>query len=323
MKKLILNFFQKAISIMLTVILFLQAISFEVFAADPKVSIIIPVYNTPKSLLINCLESAKNQTLKDIEIICVDDGSTDGSGKILDEYAKIDPRFVIVHQENGGCAVARNKGMTLAKGEYIQFLDSDDKMLQTMSEKCYCKAKEFDADIVRCGSNFCRVKDNVIWGEDYNVDSAHSLVIWNGIWKAKFLKDNNLKFDESAFSRTDTSFSIICNLYAQKVATISENLYIYQRYSKKNSICEIVGKNIEKQQKDQASVYKYIMGHIDFSAKNKKAVVNFLMLFMKYFKLFGTPGMLCAVKPLLKDDVIDLLPAKERLLIRKLIKSAG
>ena len=79
----------------------------------------------------------------------------------------------------------------------------------------------------------------------------------------------------------------------------------------------------EKQQKDQASVYKYIMEHIDFSAKNKKAVVNFLMLFMKYFKLFGTPGMLFAVKPLLKDDVIDLLPAKERLQLRKLIKSAG
>ena len=308
---------------MLTVILFLQAISFEVFAADPKISIIIPVYNTPKSLLINCLESARNQTLKDIEIICVDDGSTDGSGKILDEYAKTDPRFVIVHQKNGGCAVARNKGMALAKGEYIQFLDSDDKILQTMSEKCYAKAKEFDADIVRCGSNFCRLKDNVIWGEDYNVNAAYSLVIWNGIWKTKFLKDNNLKFDESAFSRTDTSFSIICDLCAQKVATISENLYIYQRYSKKNSICEIVGKNIEKQQRDQASVYKYIMEHIDFSAKNKKVVVNFLMLFMKYFKLFGTPPMLLAVKPLLKDDVIDLLPAKERLFIRKLVKSAG
>ncbi len=323
MKKLILNYSQRAISIMLTVILFLSTVSFEVFATDPKVSIIIPVYNTPSNLLRGCLESAKNQTLKDIEIICIDDGSTDASGKILDEYSKADPRFVIVHQENSGCAVARNRGMDIAKGEYIQFLDSDDKIFQTMSEKCYSKAKEFDADIVRCGSNFCRLKDNVIWGEDQNVDCAYSLVIWNGIWKTKFLKDNNLRFDESAFSRTDTSFSIICNLCAKKVATISENLYNYQRYSKKNSICEIVGKNKEKQQKDQASVYKYIMKHIDFSGKNKKAVVNFLMVFLRYFKLFGTPEMLCAVKPLLKDDVVDLLPAKERLLIRKLIQSAG
>lgn len=321
--KLCFNPFCKMLSVVLVAMLLLSTISFKVFAQYPKVSIIIPVYNTPEILLINCLESAKNQTLKDIEIICIDDGSTDGSGKILDEYAKADPRFVVVHQENSGCAVARNRGMALAKGEYIQFLDSDDEIFRTMSEKCYSKAKEFDADIVRCGSNFCRLKDNVIRGQDQNLDCAYSLVIWNGIWKTKFLKDNNLRFDESAFSRTDTSFSIICNLCAKKVATISGNLYHYRRYFKKNSISEIVGKNIEKRQKDQASVYKYIMENVDFSAKNKKAVVSFLMVFLRYFKLFGTPQMFCAVKPLLKDDVIDLLPVAERLLIRKLIQSSG
>ena len=98
MKKLILNYFQKAVSIVLTAILLLSAISFEVFASDPKISIIIPVYNTPGNLLRDCLESAKSQTLKDIEIICVDDGSTNESGKILDEYAKSDPRFKVMYK---------------------------------------------------------------------------------------------------------------------------------------------------------------------------------------------------------------------------------
>ncbi len=92
MKKLILNRLKKVISVILVILttMLLSTISFEVSAADPKVSIIIPVYNTPQNLLRDCLESAKNQTLKEIEIICVDDGSTDGSGKILDEYAKSD-----------------------------------------------------------------------------------------------------------------------------------------------------------------------------------------------------------------------------------------
>ena len=84
----------------------------------PKVSIVVPVYNVEK-FLKPCLDSAKNQTLEDIEIICVDDGSTDSSGAILDEYAAKDSRFVIIHKENGGYGKAMNAGLNRAKGKYF------------------------------------------------------------------------------------------------------------------------------------------------------------------------------------------------------------
>lgn len=90
-----------------------------------KVSIIIPIYNVEK-YLSQCLESIANQTLKDIEIICIDDGSTDNSLNILNEYKNKDKRFVILTQHNEGAANARTKGMKIAKGEYIGFVDSDD-----------------------------------------------------------------------------------------------------------------------------------------------------------------------------------------------------
>ena len=92
---------------------------------DIKVSVIIPVYNVEKYLRQN-LESVANQTLKDIEIICVDDGSTDSSFEIVKEFAEKDSRFIAVSQENGGAGAARNNGLRRAKGKYLSFLDSDD-----------------------------------------------------------------------------------------------------------------------------------------------------------------------------------------------------
>ena len=100
---------------------------------DVKVSIIIPVYN-PGELLNRCLDSASNQTLKDIEIICIDDGSSDGSLDILNRYAKNDSRFKVLSQPNLGAGIARNKGLEYANGEYIVFLDSDDYIEFDMCE---------------------------------------------------------------------------------------------------------------------------------------------------------------------------------------------
>lgn len=105
-----------------------------------KVSIIIPVYN-PGELLNNCLDSASNQTLNDIEIICIDDESTDGSMDILNQYAKIDSRFKVFSQSNSGAGMARNKGLEYANGEYIVFLDSDDYIEFDMCECLYNHAK--------------------------------------------------------------------------------------------------------------------------------------------------------------------------------------
>ena len=116
----------------------------------PKVSVIIPVYNV-EQYLRNCLDSVINQTLKDIEIICVDDGSPDNCGAILDEYASKDNRIKVIHQENKGVAVARNRGLDIASGEYISFLDPDDMIDLNFYEILYPIEKKYD--IVKGGFN--------------------------------------------------------------------------------------------------------------------------------------------------------------------------
>lgn len=110
-----------------------------------KVSIIIPVYNTA-SYLKRCLDSAKNQTYTNLEIICVDDGSTDGSERIMDEYAD-DERFVIIHRENGEESSARNAGLLRSTGDYIGFIDCDDWIEKDMYETLVKAMEENDVDM--------------------------------------------------------------------------------------------------------------------------------------------------------------------------------
>jgi len=112
-----------------------------------KVSVVIPVYNTYK-YLPECLESVINQTLADIEIICINDGSTDFSSKILEEYASKDKRIKIISQNNQGLSCARNRGLEIARGEYIYFLDSDDKITLTALEELYDIAEKNKLDII-------------------------------------------------------------------------------------------------------------------------------------------------------------------------------
>ena len=114
-----------------------------------KVSILVPVYNV-EAYLPKCLDSLIGQTLREIEIICIDDGSTDRSGEILDEYAEKDKRIHVVHQENGGLAFARNKALDLVKTEYLTFVDSDDYIDVRMLEKMLQIIQEKQADICIC-----------------------------------------------------------------------------------------------------------------------------------------------------------------------------
>lgn len=114
---------------------------------NPKVSVIIPIYNSEKHLN-QCLDSITRQTLKEIEIICVNDGSTDCSGNIIDEYAKDDCRVKVISQKNKGVSEARNIGLRIAKGEYISFVDSDDWIDFCMLEYLYQKGKANNCDIV-------------------------------------------------------------------------------------------------------------------------------------------------------------------------------
>ncbi len=116
----------------------------------PKISIIVPVYNM-EMYLRECLDSIKAQTFSDWECILVDDGSSDSSPAICDEYANRDNRFMVIHKENGGLSSARNVGLKVAKGFYIGFVDSDDWIEPQMYEKLYNIISEYDADIAQVG----------------------------------------------------------------------------------------------------------------------------------------------------------------------------
>ena len=119
----------------------------------PKVSIIVPVYNT-KNYLRECVDSLIGQTLQDIEIILVDDGSTDGSSEICDEYALTDARIKVIHKPNGGLSSARNCGMDAADGEYFAFVDSDDVCDSKMYEHMVSVADEKNVKMVICSANY-------------------------------------------------------------------------------------------------------------------------------------------------------------------------
>ncbi len=120
---------------------------------SPKVSVIVPVYKAEK-YLNRCVDSIRNQTLKDIEIILVDDESPDNSPVICDEYAKTDSRIKVIHKKNAGAGMARNSGMEIATGEYIGFIDSDDYIDNQMFEDLYNSAKKYDAHMVISGMRF-------------------------------------------------------------------------------------------------------------------------------------------------------------------------
>ena len=170
-----------------------------------EVSIIVPVYNVEK-YLERCLDSLINQTFKDIEIICIDDGSIDNSGKILDEYAAKDSRIKVIHQNNAGQAAARNNGMKIASGRYISFVDSDDWVDKDFIEKLYDAIIRNDADIA--AASIIRKRQN---SEKYRVHyteencfetlaekiAACSLpkccYVWNKLYKKEIIADWQFK----------------------------------------------------------------------------------------------------------------------------------
>ena len=139
----------------------------------PKISVIIPVYNMEK-YLNECLDSVISQTLKDIEIICINDGSIDNSLKILKEYEKKDKRIKIINQENSGVAIARNHGIDISKGEFIAFLDSDDKYI---NKKIVEKLDHFK-------------KEGIVYYSDFQ----KPYYFWKYIYNSTFIKKNKIYF---------------------------------------------------------------------------------------------------------------------------------
>lgn len=219
------------------------------------ISIVIPVYNI-ENYLEKCLDSLINQTFKDIEVICVNDGSKDKSLDILNEYAKKDSRFKIINQENSGSGSARNNGLNNAQGKYVQFLDGDDYFEPEMLEKLYNLAENHKADIAVCSSrkvddegnitetrnpnsplNLNLIPFNKVFNyEDFPNDifSLTGTVPWNKLYLRKMLVKNNLKFPKLT-GPDDLCFVHMAIVCAEKIVAIDDELINY-RYNRPGSV---------------------------------------------------------------------------------------
>lgn len=223
----------------------------------PAVSIVVPVYKV-EAYLRRCVDSLVRQTLRDIEIILVDDGSPDGCPALCDELAAADNRIHVVHKENGGLSSARNAGLCIATGKYVGFVDSDDDVELDMYEKLVQKAEQYAADFVMCdyrrvlpdGTAFLVTKSlsgglyekqdirNVIFPQlimGENVDYGPLLSAWLCIYNREFLYRYKISFAEDVKWSEDNLFSSYVGYNAQRFYYIKDEA-LYHYYENADSI---------------------------------------------------------------------------------------
>jgi glycosyltransferase involved in cell wall biosynthesis len=227
----------------------------------PKISVILPIYNV-ENYLGRCLDSVLNQTLLDIEIIGVNDGSTDGSADILTRYAALDHRLQIVDKENGGAASARNAGLAVASGELILFLDPDDYLAKNACERVYEEYIGGGADIIVFSSTpFPEIpepEDWLVWGlqcrnrmyPKFHSDALFdepggNPFVWNRAFSRRFLKKNHLTFPEDIPFGEDLVFIFETMPLARRIQFISDRLHFYQCY-RQGSLMNRYGGEIER-----------------------------------------------------------------------------
>ena len=257
----------------------------------PKISVIIPVFNTDK-YLGQCIESIINQTFKDIEIVCINDGSTDNSLKILEEYAQKDNRVRVISQENQGVSIARNRGIVEARGEYLIFVDSDDFLCNECLEEAIENICTYDADILCFGLNRV-VNGNVIPREDCQYLSELPTLeniphfLQNAaakLFDSNFIKQNNILFPENIKTCEDGLFCLLCLYHNARFSYLDKCLYNYL-IGREGSACTqqktIVQTDIE--------AFKYILNTQDFKNTKDEFKIITIEKFFKHFEWNDTP----------------------------------
>ncbi len=213
-----------------------------------SVSIIIPIYNS-EATIRRCVESIINQKLKDIEIICVNDGSVDASGSIINELKSNDARILVLNQPNLGVSTARNLGLSYAKGKYVAFVDSDDYVKPEMYQYLFDAAEEATSDVICC--NFFNAKATELMEQRHSYDnetitghdniSEHVISpllfsdvctvglpqTWNKLYRSSLIKKNAITFDTESFHGEDWMFNLHVFNKANVVTFIDSPLYFY------------------------------------------------------------------------------------------------
>ncbi|HGH1676146.1 glycosyltransferase [Clostridium perfringens] len=225
-----------------------------------KVSVIVPIYNS-EEYLDECLNSIIKQSLKEIEIILINDGSKDNSLNICRKFKNKDDRIILLNQENSGVSVSRNNGIRISKGEYIIFVDSDDYLEEKMVEKLYNEIQNNKCDLVQC-NNYLKYnsknikssynfKDKKIYGkneflkvfvEDNILDGKVGMFLWNKIFSSNIIKENNINFENIILE--DYLFIMEYSRFVNKFEYINETLYNYRILE--NSLSKTFNKSIFK-----------------------------------------------------------------------------
>ena len=219
---------------------------------QPRVSLLVPIYNVEKYLR-ECLDSARNQTLQDIEVICINDGSKDSSRTIIQEYLDADERFRVIDKENSGYGASMNMGLEAARGEYVGILESDDFFEPNALEKLVAAAEKFDAQVAK--ANFW-----LYWSipepkselfEVITPDMANRLVntqeeyeiyyrknsIWSAIYRRDFLNGNNIRFLETpGASYQDTAFDFKVWACATRATFLQDAILHYRQDNEASSV---------------------------------------------------------------------------------------
>lgn len=202
------------------------------------VTIVVPVHNV-QEVLGRCLDSLLSQTYRNIEIVLVDDGSTDGSRSICEEYEKKDSRIRFFHQENKGLGEARNSGVAIARGTYVMFMDSDDWAASDMVEQLVRAAQEYpDADFVKCGFYYTKGKgmpvEEELWDKNERVAVAPALlrhffdgIFWIVVWNALYKIDLVRKVKQPPLLAQDNYSSFFYLFFAKKCVIVNRPLYFY------------------------------------------------------------------------------------------------
>lgn len=219
-----------------------------------KVSIIVPVYNVEK-YLNRCIESLVNQSYDNLEIILINDGSTDSSGSICEKWGEVNDNIIVIKQENKGVSEARNRGLEIATGDYVMFVDPDDWCELNMVEKMMEKIDS--ADLTYCAyfvdtDKYTKTIKNAVTENRYTIEEIYTALffgsknrngadlataLWRGIFKMQIIKDHNIRFDTYIRFAEDWLFYASYFKYVKSVNIIEEPLYHY--YQRKDSLMHV------------------------------------------------------------------------------------
>ncbi len=281
------------------------------------ISIIVPVYNVEK-FLPQCIESIINQTYKNLEIILVDDGSTDSSFKICNEYANKDSRIKVIQKTNGGLSDARNKGMEICTGDYIGFVDSDDYIGKEMYEILYNDIKKYNADISICEFKACFddsinfdinlnsiVYNNLMALQNLLLDKQLTSHAWNKLYKKDLFK--NIKYPIGKIYE-DIGTTYLLFEYSKIISYNKSIQYAYRQ--RKDSLCNSVS---EKKINDYVEIinnrYEYLNAKypnmkkiLDASRIQSSLIFNFIIARDKNEKLYNSKLLIDDYKKNVKID---------------------